>query len=157
MICRELEPGDVLPWSAEAMGWRRDMLDTRTVWVAEKDGRIVGMVLAAEVHHTLFLLRMLGTGGAWVRPLWRHIRHVCFRRGVASVWTFTDNGNEREARLIRLLLKDADIGQSQPYAMIAVGGRWNAGSCSDTLVDSADYRPHGGGNVGRDRLHTRAG
>lgn len=149
MICRELEPGDELPWSAEEIGWRRDLLDPRTVWVAiDDDGRVVGMIVAADVHRTLLILRMLGAGGAWVRPLWRHIRHVCFQRQIASFWTFTDNGNEREARLAQLLLKDAAIAGCQPYSMIAVGGRWDASTGSNTVVSSFDNRHIGSGNAG---------
>jgi hypothetical protein len=158
MICRELAPGDILPWSSEEMGWRRDFLDPRTVWVAIDDaGRVVGMIVAAEVHRTLLVLRMLGAGGAWVRPLWRHIRHVCFQRQIASFWTFTDNGNEREARLSRLLLKDAAIGGCQPYSMIAVGGRWDASTGSNTVVSSLDNRSVGSGDAGFDWLRTGTG
>jgi len=155
MICRNLEPSDRLPWTTEEIGWRREQLDRRTIWVAiapDHRQRICGMVVGAEVHRTLLILRMLGSGGAWVRPLWRHIRLACFQRQITSFWTFADNERQAEARLIRLLKKDtATTGEWKPAQMFAFAGIWNAIPGRTSSITNGGS---GGGFAGSDGLRT---
>jgi hypothetical protein len=134
MICRNLEPEDELPWPQEQVGWARVSLDPRTVWVAIDQGKVVGMIVAAHCHQTLLILRVLGEGGAWFRPLWKHIRHACFHRGVVSYWGFADNARDEERRLMNLIKRDSVSHRfSSPHAeMTVVAGVWNA---SDTVSD----------------------
>jgi len=134
------------------MGWRREQLDRRTVWVAiaPDSQSIRGMVIAAEVHQTLLILRMLGSGGAWIRPLWRHIRLACFQRQITSFWTFADNERQAEARLIRLLKKDtATTGEWKPAQMFAFAGIWNAIPGRTSSITNGGS---GGGFAGSDGL-----
>lgn len=150
MIFRELQADDVLPWSIPEIGFSPEQLDKRTVWVAADGEKIVGMIVAAEVHRTLLILRVLGTGPAWVRPLWRHIRLVCFHRNVSSFWTFADNEGEDQARLLQLVQKDGSAYATwKPKSAVVIAGRWNAPS-SGTSPD-----PYGSGrgrNAGSDRV-----
>jgi hypothetical protein len=154
MICRELQPEDVIPWTVKEMGWDPAQLDRETVWVAiDESKKIIGMVIAAKVHRSLLILRMLGKGGAWVRPLWRYIRHACFQRHVESYWTFTDNSRDVEARLIKLLLKGGTIAFEHTTTLTVVGGRWNAVSGNDTVASPLDYWSSRSRLPGGDGLH----
>jgi hypothetical protein len=153
MICRELQPEDVIPWTVKEMGWNPEQLDRETVWVAiDESKKIIGMVIAAKVHRSLLILRMLGKGGAWVRPIWRYIRHACFQRHVESYWTFTDNGRDVEARLVKLLLnklllKGGPTTFEWTGTFTVVGGRWNA------VVYPPDYWPSSSRLPGSDGVH----
>ena len=154
MICRELQADDVLPWTIDEIGWNPAQLDPETVWIAfdQKSQKIVGMVIAAEVHRTLLILRILGSGGAWVRPLWRHIRLVCFHRHVSSFWTFADNDGDDQARLLQLVQKDGSTYATwRPESAIVIAGRWNAPIGS---ISADSYGSGRSGNAGGDGVRT---
>jgi hypothetical protein len=136
--CRLMRAGERLPWSTEEMGWTGEQLQPETVFVAEKGGTVCGLVIAAEVHGTLLLVRMLGFGGAWVRPLFRFIRLVCFQRKIAGVWMVAENLNDSERKLLSLLPHFVDASESREYSTILFAGRFNhAGSTSSSVADSA--------------------
>ena len=155
MIVRNLVPGERLPWTLEEIGWDQAKLDPRTVWIAEDQGEIVGLIIAAEVHQTLFLLRILGKGAYWIRPAWRAIRLASFHRKIGAFWMFADNKRHEEARLSKLLLRDADEGLSGECTLTVVAGRWNAGTNSNSVVSPSHHRHSRGGNLGYDGI--RAG
>jgi hypothetical protein len=96
---RNLRPDDVLPWPAEALGWNQKTLHLETAWVAERDGQIVGLILGADVHHSLLLLRVLGNGGSWIRPLWKHVKMASLAQGIVSFWTFFDNDRRKKCAM----------------------------------------------------------
>lgn len=152
--CRLMRAGELLPWTLEQLGWSPAQLRTDTVFVAEKDGKVCGLVIAAEVHGTLLLVRMLGSGGGWVRPLWRFIRHVCFQRQIAGVWMVAQNQNDSERKLLGLLPHFVDVSQSQEQSTILFGGRWNYAGTSSSPVVSTTAIGHRRGNVARnDGVH----
>jgi hypothetical protein len=143
--CRLMRAGERLPWSTEELGWAQEQLRPETVFVAEKGGTVCGLVIAAEVHGTLLLVRMLGLGGAWVRPLFRFIRLVCFQRHIAGVWMVAENRNQSESKLLKLLPRFVDESGSQEQTTILFGGRFNhAGSTSSSVADSADLGDRSG-------------
>jgi hypothetical protein len=155
---RLMHPGEQLPWSTEEIGWPVAQLTPETVFVAEQDGCPCGLIVAAEVHGTLFLMRMLGSGGEWVRPLWRFIRHVCFQRKIAGVWMVAENQHEAERRLLKLLPRDFSESHSEERSTILFAGRWNyAGTFSSPVagaaVDSGERR----GGPGNDSLRAGEG
>jgi hypothetical protein len=149
--CRLLRTEELLPWSTAELGWAQEQLRPETVFVAEKGGTVCGLVIAAEVHGTLLLVRMLGFGGAWVRPLFRFIRLVCFQRQIAGVWMVAENRNQSESKLLKLLPRFVDESGSQEQTTILFGGRFNhAGSSSNSVAGAIDYGDRSGG---RDRHH----
>jgi hypothetical protein len=127
MKIRNLASDDVLPWTTEEIGWSPAQLDPRTVWIAESAGAIVGMIIAAEVHQTLLILRVLGKGGSWLRPAWRAIRLACFHRNIGAFWTIADNSRPDEVRLAEVVRKDdAEFATWYPQEGFALAGRWHA-------------------------------
>lgn len=151
-LCRLMRRGEVLPWTVEEMGWQVAQLNPDTVFVAEQEGQACGLIIAAEIHGTLFLVRMLGGGGEWVRPLWRFVRLVCFQRKIAGVWMLAENQNEAERKLLKLLPRDFDDSRSEERTTILFAGRWNyagivSGSVAGATVDSSE-RGSGPGHHG---------
>lgn len=154
--CRLMHAGERLPWTEEELGWDQQQLHPETVFVAEQDGQVCGVIVAAEVHATLLLVRMLGSGGAWLRPLWRFIRLVCFQRHIAGVWMFAENRLVTERKLLRLIARNVDQAESREMTIQLFAGRFHfAGSTSSTmacpLVDGGGH----GSDAGHDSL--RAG
>jgi hypothetical protein len=155
---RLMHPGEVLPWTTEEIGWHVAQLTPETVFVAEQEGRPCGLIVAAEVHGTLFLMRMLGSGGEWVRPLWRFIRHVCFQRSIAGVWMVAENQNEAERKLLKLLPRDLNESRSEERSTILFAGRWNyAGTFSSPVASTAVNGDERSGRPGHDGLPTDTG
>jgi hypothetical protein len=155
---RLMRPGELLPWSTEEIGWCVQQLRPETVFVAEQYGQPIGLIVAAEVHGTLLLMRMLGSGGVWVRPLWRFIRHVCFQRKIAGVWMVAENQNEAERKLLKLLPRDFDEARSEERSTILFAGRWNyAGTFSSPVAGAAVDGGERRGRPGNDSLRTDAG
>jgi hypothetical protein len=155
---RLMHAGEQLPWSTEEIGWPVAQLTPETVFVAEQDGCPCGLIVAAEVHGTLFLMRMLGSGGEWVRPLWRFIRHVCFQRKIAGVWMVAENQNEAERKLLKLLPRDFDEARSEERSTILFAGRWNyAGTFSSPVAGAAVDGGERGRRPGNDSLRTGEG
>jgi hypothetical protein len=162
-LIRNLQPEDELPWTDAELGWPRQRLDLSTVWVALAADQPVGLLIGANVHQTLLLLRLLGRNdgkGYWIHPLWDHVRRACLHRGIASFWSFLDNGRDAERALIRLMLYDCHTGQEQEWTSIAIAGRWipleeiNAGTGGHPLVSSTAHRS-GSGHLDRnDGLRT---
>lgn len=145
MICRQMREGEVLPFPESAIGWKNEQLDPRTVWVAEQYGAVLGAIVAAEVHKTLFLVRMLGSGGAWLRPLWRHIRHVCVQQKIVGVWAFLDNQKQSEIQLAKLLIHDSRTSGYEKWDTCSVVvGRWDAATDSAAVAGAADNGDRGG-------------
>lgn len=126
MIYRNLTVEDVLPWTDDQMGWRRPMLDLSTAWVAEDNGKIIGLLIAADVHKTLLCLRLLGdkSNTHWIYPLWCHVSSACLYRGIVSFWSFMENERQEERRLARLMLYDCPVGRQQEWTCSVVAGRW---------------------------------
>jgi hypothetical protein len=144
-LCRLMHRGEILPWTTEEMGWQVAQLNPETVFVAEREGKACGVIIAAEVHGTLLLVRMLGTGGEWLRPLWRFVRLVCFQRKIAGVWMLAENQNDAERKLLQLLPRDFPLSHSEERNTILFAGRWNdAGTSSSPVVGSADNRNRSG-------------
>lgn len=152
-LCRLMHRGEVLPWSTEEMGWQVAQLNPDTVFVAEQEGKACGLIIAAEIHGTLFLVRMLGGGGEWVRPLWRFVRLVCFQRKIAGVWMLAENQNEAERKLLKLLPRDFDNWRSESRITILFAGRWNyAGDVSDSVAGATVDSSERGSRPGHDGL-----
>ena len=150
---RNLAPDDVLPWTTEVIGWNPAQLDPRTVWIAESRGEIVGMIVAAEVHQTLLILRVLGKGGGWIRPMWRTIRLACFHRAVGAFWAIAENGHENEVRLAELVQHDdAEFAVWHPQGTFAIAGRWHAVPSRNSTDTERDRRRR---NSGSDGIRTR--
>lgn len=142
-LCRLMHRGEVLPWTTEEMGWQVAQLNPDAVFVAEQEGKPCGLIIAAEIHGTLFLVRMLGSGGEWVRPLWRFVRLVCFQRKIAGVWMLAENQNEAERKLLKLLPRDFDQTRSEERSTTLFAGRWNyagivSGSVAGATVDGSE-------------------
>lgn len=159
VLCRLMRPGESLPFAVEQMGWPAEQLETSTVFVAEKEGQICGLVIAANVHGTLLLMRMLGFGGEWVRPLFRYIRLVCLQRKIAGVWMWTENQSQAEQRLLRLLPHFVDASDSRTQQTVLFAGRWgnNASNARSTVADTTVDRNRDRGDGGDQRLRTEQG
>jgi hypothetical protein len=152
-LCRLMHRGEVLPWSTEEMGWQVAQLNPDTVFVAEQEGKACGLIIAAEIHGTLFLVRMLGGGGEWVRPLWRFVRLVCFQRKIAGVWMLAENQNEAERKLLKLLPRDFEQTRSEERNTILFAGRWNyAGTSSNSVAGATVDSSERGSRPGNDGL-----
>lgn len=143
ITCRFMRRGEPLPWSTFTLGWTAEQLNPDTVFIAEKHGRIIGAVIAAEVHGTLQLIRMLGNGGEWVRPLWRFIRLACLQRSIAGVWMLAQNRNEAEAKLLKLLARVLPNSHMEERDTTMFAGRWGnasftSGSVACAVVDGSE-------------------
>lgn len=102
---RNYIPGEYVPWSREEIGWPLEQCEPETCWVVFDGGRMVGLLLAARMLNTLFLLRLLGGRGSkgWMRPLWMAVKDVCDNRKIAGFWTCLDNDLVTERKLMALM------------------------------------------------------
>lgn len=115
MIVRNLLPNDLIP----KHGLEPLVLDNEWVWVAEKDGQIVGLLIAAPCHHSVFLIRLVAAHNAphtWVRSILRGVAKDCLRRGYFVAFTYFNLEDGTEARLAKLLWRRGKEGRKSIVA-----------------------------------------
>jgi hypothetical protein len=81
-------------------------------WVAEKEGRIIGMLLAAPCHGLIFLIRLRVAEGAPVTTtalLFRHCMRDAKAMGFVGYFSYIDPGRDMERALIPICRRAGGI------------------------------------------------
>lgn len=81
-------------------------------WVAEKEGRIIGILMAAPCHGLIFLVRLCieeGANPSVAHLLFRHCMRDCEKLGFTGYFSYVSHLSEVERSLIRLCRKAKGI------------------------------------------------
>jgi hypothetical protein len=93
-------------------------------WVAENEGKIVGILMAAPCHGIVFLVRLRVEKTAPVSAtslLFRKCVRDCHKRGLKGYFTFVDPSREAERRMISICHRAK--GYQVPSVQVGLVGR----------------------------------
>lgn len=82
------------------------------VWVAERDERIIGILMAAPCHGLIFIVRIRveeGSNPAVVHLLFRHCMKDCKEMGFIGYFSYIDPQRESEAAMISICTRAGGI------------------------------------------------
>lgn len=75
------------------------------VWVAEKNGKMTGILMVAPCHGIIFIVRLRTEFGApptTVHHLFRQCMRDCLERGYKGYFTYVDPSREAERKFISI-------------------------------------------------------
>jgi hypothetical protein len=78
------------------------------VWIAEEDGKVIGMLMASPCHGLVFLARLRiekYAPASTVTCLFRKCIKDCLDRGFKGYFTFIDPSREIERRMLPICVK----------------------------------------------------
>lgn len=104
---RTLKPGEAMPQHLDT-GFEKMAVMNDFVWVAEKGGKIIGILMAAPCHGVIFFVRVRVEKDAptmTVALLFRKCVRDCKGRGFKGYFTYIDPSLETERRFIPICRK----------------------------------------------------
>lgn len=104
---RTLRPNEAMPQHL-GTGFEQMAVMNEFVWVAEKEKKIVGILMAAPCHGVVFLVRLRTAEDAptmTVALLFRKCVKDCLARGLKGYFTYVDPNLEMERRFIPICRK----------------------------------------------------
>lgn len=107
VMVRTLKPGEPFPQHLDT-GFEQMPVMNDFIWVAEKNGKIVGILMAAPCHGIVFLVRLRTTKDApamTVALLFRRCVRDWKARGFKGYFTYVDPSRELERRFIPICRK----------------------------------------------------
>lgn len=108
MRVRNLRPGETIPAGITGTGFEALELDPDWVWVVEHRSRRVAILFTANAHGLLILLRIGATRNAprtWPMILFPQVFATAKARGCKGYYTFLDDRQEAEVKLMRIVLR----------------------------------------------------
>lgn len=82
------------------------------VWIAEQDGKVIGMLIAAPCHGLIFFVRIrteANSPNMTVPLLFRKCVADCFARGFKGYFTYIDPARDAERKFIPICQKAGGI------------------------------------------------
>jgi hypothetical protein len=119
---RNIVPGEALPPEFKT-GFETGSMP-EWIWLAERDGKVVGMLVAAPAHIVVILLRLISTPEAHpndVRTLLIRVMHDIKERGFKAYVTWLDPTREIENSLLEIV--ELSGGVKFPNQQVMVFGR----------------------------------
>src|SRR5712691_8376859 len=104
---RTLKPDEAMPQHL-ATGFERMPVMKDFVWIAEEEGKVVGMLLASPCHGLVFLARLRveeNAPSSVVTAMFRKCIKDCLDRGFTGYFTFIDPTRGLERKLIPICQK----------------------------------------------------
>lgn len=104
---RTLKPDEPMPQHL-GTGFEQMPVMKDFVWIAERDGKVIAILMGAPCHGIVFLLRVRAEAGApvmAVRLLFRKCVKDCLARGLKGYFTFIDPSFDAERRFIPICEK----------------------------------------------------
>jgi hypothetical protein len=120
MIVRTLRDDEPMPQHLRT-GFEAMQVDRQWAWVAEKDGQIIGILLAGSCHGLIYLMRLCvkkGSSPMVVRALIEKTRQDCSARGFKGYFFHLDPTVDQ--KLLRACRKYGGL-QLQTPQVILVG------------------------------------
>lgn len=108
---RTLAAGEAMPQHL-GTGFEKMAVMNDFVWVAELDGKIIGILMAAPCHGCIFFVRLRAETSAppmTVPLLFRTCVRECHERGFKGYFTYVDPGRVVERRFIPICRKAGGI------------------------------------------------
>jgi hypothetical protein len=128
MIVRTLNDNEPMPQHL-GTGFEAMPIDRQWVWVAENDGKIVGILLAGACHGMVYLMRVCAEKGCSqmvVRALIEKTRADCAARGFKGYFFHLDPTTDQ--RLLRTCRKYGGVQLTNPQ-VVMVGSLGTRRAC----------------------------
>ena len=119
---RTLKPGEAMPQHL-GTGFEQMAVMNEFVWIAEKGGKIVGILMCAPCHGIIFIVRLRAEKDAppmTVTLLLRKCVKDCKERGFKGYFTYVDPSIETERKFIPICRKAGGL-QVAPVQVALVG------------------------------------
>lgn len=104
-----------------ATGYENMPIDREWVWVAEQNGKIVGILLVGACHGMVYVMRLVtlkGTNPVVIRVLLDKSRKDCADRGFKGYFFHVDPTMKMDRKILRHCKKDGGIQMMIPQVML---------------------------------------
>ena len=110
--------------------------DANWVWMARENGRVIGVLIAAQAHDVVLLLELKKIGDGplgWIVTLFRHVARECRARGFERFLTLVTGETRGEINLGAVCERKGLHGRSAK-AMVYAGRieRFTGASCRNS-------------------------